>query len=609
MAHKNVNKKHIAVQKKKPVKKNYQPEKSFQIPAWAIYAVMVFTALIYVRALSNGSANFDDDYYLFKNAHIKTFDFEAIKSIFSSFYFSNYHPLTSLTYLIEHQLYGLNPMPYHLFNVILHLLNTLLVYKLIEKLSGKKLTALLVSALFAVHPMHVESVAWIAERKDVLYTLFYLSALLVYLNYINSKSKIKYYLICLLLFVLSLLSKSAAVTLPVLMLAVDLYKNRKLSAKMFLEKLPFFALSILFGVLAIVSQETAMKVLPTTFTFFERIFLFSYTLVFYVVKLIAPFHLSAMHYYPDSATGILPWYYYASLPALILIAWLVIRKTSIRRENIFGICFFLITISVMLQVISVGNAIVAERYTYVSYIGLFYIGGQWISNIRKESLKKTMLFFSVFILMLFSFLTWERIGTWKDGIVLFTDVIKKYPDHSDGYYTRGGFKENLKDYQGALRDYNKCIQMSPMHAYCLNSRGLLLFKMNDFQQALRDYNNSILSNPEYDQVYKNRSAVKAVLGNPREALADINKAISMNPEDAESFSTRANIRAMLNDFSGANEDYSLALNKNPKDTTALYNRGLTRFNSKDTAGACEDWRKASELGSNAAGKVCNDLCK
>lgn len=120
---------------------------------------MVFTALVYLRALSNGSANFDDDFYLFENPNIKTFGFEAIKKIFTSFYFCNYHPITSLTYLFGYQLYGLNPMPNHLFNIILQLVNTLLVYKFVEKLCSSRLTALLTATLFALHPMHVESVA------------------------------------------------------------------------------------------------------------------------------------------------------------------------------------------------------------------------------------------------------------------------------------------------------------------------------------------------------------------------------------------------------------------------------------------------------------------
>ncbi|MDD4215450.1 MAG: glycosyltransferase family 39 protein, partial [Bacteroidales bacterium] len=226
-------------------------KKSFHIPPWIIYAILAVTAIMYSRALFNGFASLDDDDYLFDNPFIKHFNFESLKEIFSSFYLGNYHPLTTLTYLFEYHIYGLNPLPFHVLNVLLHLVNVMLVYKLSEKLSGQRFTALLVSAFFALHPMHVESVAWISERKDVLYTLFYIASLLAYLKYLKQANKGRHYLICLSLFVLSLLSKSAAVTLPVLMIAIDFYKKRKPVLKMFLEKIPFLLLSLLFGILAL----------------------------------------------------------------------------------------------------------------------------------------------------------------------------------------------------------------------------------------------------------------------------------------------------------------------------------------------------------------------
>ena len=225
--------------------------------------------------------------------------------------------------------------------------------------------------------MHVESVAWISERKDVLYTLFYLLSLLTYLQYLKTNRKAKQYIILLLFFILSLLSKVAAVTLPVLLIAIDVYKKRKITVISLLEKLPFFLLSLLFGILTILSQKNvdAFNQISTSFSVIDKIFLFSYSIIFYIFKLIAPINLSAVYYFPE-VHKTLPWQYYASLPALLILLFFIIRKSSIRKEILFGVIFFLITISVMLQIVPVGTAHTAERYTYVPYLGLLFIAGQ-----------------------------------------------------------------------------------------------------------------------------------------------------------------------------------------------------------------------------------------
>ncbi len=625
------------ISKNTPVQK-----KSLQFPPWTIYAIIVLTAIAYAGSLFNGFASLDDTDYIVKNPYIKEFNFNSVKDIFSTFYVGNYHPLTTLTFFFEKHIYGQNPFPFHLFNLILHLINTFLVYKLIEKLSGQRFSALLVSALFALHPMHVESVAWISERKDVLYTVFYLGALLLYSKYLEADQKKKFYWISLFLFILSLLSKSAAVTLPVIMIAIDIYKRRKINAKIVIEKIPFVLPALLFGVLALFSQQGAMKDI-SYYSIVDRIFMFTYTIVFYVVKVIAPFKLSAMHYYPDVKSAFLPWYYYASLPLLLLLIWLTIRKTKLLREKIFGVSFFLVVISIMLQIISVGNAITAERYSYVSYIGLFFIAGQWISGIQKESVKKNAVFLSIVFVMIMSFLTWERTKVWKDGNTLFTDIIKKYPENYLPYWMRGNYKNEQKDYQGALQDYNKTLQLYPLFDQCLTNRGHVLIEFKDYQAALqdlnlsiklndtvaeafnnrgmafdglrdtaaalKDYNKAIALNPELQKAYNNRGVLKATIGNLNGALNDVNKAISLEPNDGEAFSNRANIRAMMKDYHGAIDDYSTALKFNPRDNVVLFNRGLTRLNVSDTTGACEDWHKSFELGNPTAGQVIKEICK
>ncbi|HOY31754.1 MAG TPA: tetratricopeptide repeat protein [Bacteroidales bacterium] len=634
-----------SIQKVIPNKSNLS-ENTFEIPSWAIYGVLVLTALVYTRALFNDFANWDDDVYLFNNSDLKNFSFDAVKSLFTSFYLGHYHPLTMLTYFFEYHLFGLKPFPFHLFNVLLHLANVWLVYRLTQKLSGKRFTSVFVAAMFALHPMHVESVAWISERKDVLYTLFYLAALLVYLRYINNGFKFRTYLFCLLLFIFSLLSKSVALTLPVLMIAIDLYKGRKLNRRMILEKLPFLAFSALAGFVALKSQGIAYNDVSMTYAYSitDRIFLLAYALAYYIVEIIIPFNLSAIHYYPDIQGGYLPWVYYAALPFLLFLIWPVIRRTSFRREKLFGVSIFLIVISIMLQIVSVGSAITAERYTYVSYIGLFYIAGQWIPNLKKTTWKRISLIICGIFLLLFSYLTWDRISVWKNGIVLFTDVIKKYPECYHGYKIRGNYKFNMKDYQGALKDYDKTLQINPSYVETLrqrsyvllnykndyqgalrdlnlfiqqdstsadayNNRGMSYKALNDTAAAMRDYNKAIALKPDFQNAYNNRAALKIEINCPQSATADINKAIELNPNDGHSYTNRAIIGVMLNDFSAAIQDCNTALHLDPKDYIALFYRGLAYLNLNNKTAACADWEKASELGHAGAKNMISQFCK
>jgi len=420
----------------------------------------------------------------------------------------------------------------------------------------------------------------------------------MYLKYLKSGLNTKFFIFCLAFFILSLLSKPAAVTLPVLLLAIDFYKKRKPGTKMFLEKTPFFALSVLFGILVIMAQQSIMRdVSIYSFSFMDKIFLFTYTIAFYVVKLIVPFHLSAWHYYPDVNGGTLPWQFYASLPVVALLVWLTVRRTSFLREKIFGVCFFLIVISVMLQIIGVGVAITAERYTYLSYIGLFYIAGQWITSIQKPAFRKPVLIICTMAVLVFSYLSWDRIRVWKDGNSLFTDVIKKYPDSFHAYCIRGKFKyEYTKDYQGALQDFNKSLQLYPTYYECLISRGTLLInEIKDYATALHDWNLAIQLNPEVAKSYNYRGIAYANLNDLGSALKDFNTTLQMDTVNAEAYNNRGMVFDKMNDTAAALKDFNKATLINPGMNNAYYNKGMLKARIGNLAGALEDITKAISL--------------
>lgn len=620
---------------------------SASLPRWAPLAVLVFTAFLYIRALDNGFTFIDDDYYILKNYYLRDFSLQGVKAIFTHFYSYNYHPLTSLTNLVEYRLFGLNPMPYHLFNVMLHLLNVWLVYKVTEQLSGKSITAMVVCILFAVHPMHVESVVWAAERKDVLYTAFYLASILLYQRYTTSGFRAKYYVYALLLFIGSLLSKSAAVTLPVLLIAIDVYKGRTINAKAMLDKVPFLLLAVLFGVLAILSQNAggAISDIAAFYNPITRIFLFTSGLAAYFIHAVLPFGFSAIHYFPDLHGGSLPWYYYLSLPFLAGLAWVVARNSPYRREAIFGVLFFLITISVMLQIITVGAAIYSERYTYVSYIGLFYIVGQYIAD-KWESRSANMVIsvFSAFVL-LFSIQSWARIPVWKNSDVLFADITDKNPNNwrnsmvyyywglskmNDGmaleaidrytkaiqlkpgmanaYLNRGYAYNAMGDVKSAIVDYTKTIALDAKKSEAYNSRGWARYETGDKTGAIADLTAAISLDPKYTDAYNNRGWVYYDAGDNAKAIADYTMAIQLSPSFTKPYYNRAAIRIKAGEFQEAIKDYNTLIKLNQEDATAYLSRGVALMSLKDNA-ACLDFRKAAELGNRDAPAMIYQYCK
>jgi protein O-mannosyl-transferase len=622
-----------------------QNNSSVTIPAWMPLAVLTFTGILYIKSLFGELTTVDDDFYILKNPFLRDFSLHGVKAIFTSFYQTNYHPLTTLTFFLEYNWFGLNPIPYHLLNVVLHLANTWLVFRLAEQLSGKRLTALVVCILFAVHPLHVESVAWISERKDVLYAFFYLSSLLYYLRYLRSGYKAQYYLLALLLFLASLFSKSAAVTLPVVMVIADWYTGRKITSRSIMEKIPFLLLSILFGVLAILSQHAggAINNYASAYSFVTKFFIFTSALCFYCIKLVLPAGLSILHYSPYILGNTLRWYYYLSLPFLLLLTWLVVRRSPLRKEMIFGVCFFIAAISVMLQIIPVGSAYVAERYTYVAYIGFFYIIGQWMSGITAGKWRNISIGAFAAITLFFSCLTWNRIDVWKDDTTLFNDLVDSNPEIYSAYLYRGDLRRSEGDLPGALDDYTKSIALNPEfaetyskrsniydaigniraaradydilirlkpdYAIAYNNRGWDNFQLGNIQAAFADYDKAIAIDPNYAQAFNNRGWAYYKSGNMQAAIADYSKAISLSPRFDKPYYNRAAIRFEVGDFGAAIEDYNSILKLHPDDGRIYYQRAQARLDLKDHTGACADWQKALETGNKAAREMIEKYCR
>ena len=495
MAKKRRSEKHIHLHDQPAMKQPGKPllHKDPEIPVVILALILSITLLVYLPVFEAGFV-WDDKSYIRDNPLISTID---PQTIFSSYYMGNYHPVTMLFFSIEYKFFGLNETGYHILNLFLHLVNVLLVYFAVFLLCKKKQVALIAALLFGIHPLHTESVAWIAALKDLLYTGFFLGAYIFYLKYISEKRN-KFYWIALLFFMFSLLSKAMAVSLPVVLLLTDYFKERKINLKTWIEKIPFFLPAILFGIVAIFAQQSSQGIQDiSTYSFPQRVAFASYGLITYLWKSLLPVYQSAFYPYPVKSGEPLglPFFIY---PILLLgLFAFAIYSLRFTKKLFFGIGFFAITVFLVLQLFPVGDAVMADRYSYLSSIGIFYLAGEgfnWIWHNKGKTLAFALL---VPIVLFFSVLTYVRNTVWENEITLWTDVIKKFPEALIAYNNRGGAYLMEKKFDEALADLNKVIQSRPGNAEALNNRAVILSNKKRIKEALDDLNKALESRPDY----------------------------------------------------------------------------------------------------------------
>lgn len=490
--------------------------------AACVSLILIVVSAVFLPCLKNGFVNWDDDLYVTKNPVVQTASSANLKKIFTSILLENYQPLTFLTYLVEYHFFEANPFCYHFTNLALHLLNCFLVFWLIFLISGRTSVACVAAILFGIHPLQVESVVWIAERKNVLYAAFFLGSAISY-YYFRKQSSLKFYFFSLLLFILSLLSKSMAVTFPAVLLIMDYSLKRKINKFVFFEKIPYFILSLGAGAIAIfnVYHSGAIRN-ENTYSFLNAVKIASYGAIFYINKILLPFKLSAFYLFSGMENA--PIFLFSVILVGIL-ALCVIISGKYTKKIIFGSIFFLLTIFPVLQFVPYGEIIVADRYVYISIIGIFYIfaeGLLWLY--RRETrysyfVRVLLVAVIITIIFLLSFLTRERIRVWRDGISLWSDVLKKYPKAAAAYINRGlEFHEEKKDFK-AYSDFKRAIYYKPKQIKAYLNLGNLYKYIGKNKEAISVFKKVIKIKPENAEAYFNIGNIYDELGRKDEAVS------------------------------------------------------------------------------------------
>ncbi len=547
-----------------------------------LLVILVLTFLAYLPSLKNNFIDLDDISYVTSNPLIMDLSLINIKKIFSSFVVGNYHPLTILVFAVEFHFFQLNPFYFHLTNLLLHLLNTILVFIFIYQLCKKELTALIVSAFFGLHPMHVESVAWVTELKDVLYFCFYMIGLIIYLKSQKlERFKLRYYLGTLLLYITSLLSKPTAVSFPLVLLCIDYFNGRKISKKMFLEKIPFFAFSIIFGMIAFYAGKSSFMPFETitperiTFSFGARVILCAYALWDYLIKAFLPIQLSIFYPYPSARKVFeVPLIFYCYFIALLGTAWLIYKYFIKEKVIVFGLGLFLTTIFFNLPFFNVGYSLSADRFTYLPYVGIFFIVGYYLEKFyvphyaRRGLSKYWREIVFIGMIFIFSFLTFQRCIVWENAKTLWYDVAKKFPKHPLGYDNLANFYYNQGDNSTTLKLCDIVLSLNSKYYTAFCRKADVYLRTNKLTNALEEYTRAINIFPYYYQALMNRGSVFYLLGKPALAVKDYTKALIICPNNVALLSNRATAYFDENHMTEALADFNLVIKLSPENKYA-----------------------------------------
>jgi protein O-mannosyl-transferase len=594
-----------------PTKKSeiQNPSKSIN-PIWLIGALAAITFVAYIGAFKNGFVEWDDQHYVTDNQLVLNPTGANFKQLLTQIVALNYHPVTMFSLALNVLFFGKGASSFIIVNVLIHALNTLMVFRFIQKLTDNKtVVSFMTALLFGIHPMHVESVAWIAERKDVLYVFFFLISCICYLNF-KEKNQSKWLILSILAFVLSCLCKAMAVPLPIVLLLIDYWYGREwYSVQNLIQKAPFFLIALLFGLISVnvqaggdfhglLTKSRSLSALSTTtFSGLERISYPSFGYLKYHIMALLPMGLSNLHPYPGVSEAGDPKYL---LGIVFFVASIVVMLWSYRKHKFvfFGWGFFLVTIVLVLQFLSVGKAFMAERYSYLPYIGLFFMIFYGLNQWLKTSM--TWMIGGVFGLICF-YLTTQQVKVWKDNFSLWSNAYEKYPND-------GSILESMADEYGRKGDFanvkifgEKAIQTGTKSYHTYEIMANIYAINGDLNKSLEMYSKAISIDSTVGNIYFNRGITYSNAKRFQEAVNDFTK--SMTKESNEKpFKVRA-ARGVayleLGKLKEALEDYDFVI-QNAEIQNANYHvdRAVIKFNLQDKNGAIADLQTALKIDPN-----------
>jgi protein O-mannosyl-transferase len=539
--------------------------------------LVLATLVLYLPALHNGFVNYDDPDYVLANSHIRQgLSWSNIAWSFTATIQANWHPLTWISHMADVQIFGLNPFGHHLVSVLLHAINVGLLFLLLSRATGRSLLSAIVAALFAVHPLNVESVAWVAERKSVLCTLFFLLALGTYGWYVRRPSAGRYLCVALL-FALGLMAKPMVITLPFVLLLLDYWPFERMEGgdsragphpasrvrlrKLVVEKIPLLALSAASALVTVAAQHSAGALgITAALPFGLRIRNAIYSYLAYLGKGFWPSHLAVFYPHPENALG---WPRVLGAAVVLLAITGLVWHFREKRYLLVGWLWYLGTMLPVIGIVQVGRQAMADRYAYIPFIGLFvvvvWLGGDLFPLTRAS--RAGAFAITLAVLSSYAAVSYIQIGYWRSGFTLFSHALAVTSGNGIAQDNLGAALMEMGRPDQALAHFEAAVRLLPQSATPHYNLATVLHRNNQLDAAMREYQLALAyaSDPiEAAQSHNNLGVLFTQRNQAAAALLDFDAAIRINPDEQNSYLGRGlleyqqlNLDAALPDFSRA----------------------------------------------------------
>jgi tetratricopeptide (TPR) repeat protein len=510
---------------------------------------------VYWQVMGFDFINFDDPKYVVENNVIRQgFTLDGIRWAFSTNYAGNWHPLTWISYMLDIEMFGVNPGLHHLTNLLFHVINSVLLFLVFERMTGAILRSAIVAALFALHPLHVESVVWIAERKDVLSTFLWMLTMLGYIWYVKCRS-LPRYLVVSLLYILGLMSKPMLVTLPFVLLLLDYWplnrmtqatpeksssghekdmekygeQNSRVSV-LFLEKIPLILFSIIACCFTIYAQKSwkavgSLEKLPIDIRIINGVD--SY--VVYLVKMFCPINLAIFYPYPHKFLHLVVMICALLLLLVTLLVLLIAKKLPYLTVGWF---WYLGTLVPVIGFVQVGSQSMADRYTYIPLIGIFLMMVWGVESLSRCLRNGKVIFRTASVVVIISLMVFTRVqvGYWKNSETLFKHALQVTTDNYMAHNSLGLVFFNKDDLDGAIREFQEALQIRPNFA-SYNGLGVCFTLKNEMERAVEYYSKGLQFEPSNIDIHMNLGILLTSIGRIDEAIRHFHEILIMYPDD------------------------------------------------------------------------------
>ncbi len=592
-------------------------EKDYVLLICIVLTLLTFVAFERVR--HNDFVDYDDDTYITENPHVATgLTQENIKWAFTfteEGHGGNWHPLTSLSHMLDCQLFGLKPAWHHMTNLFFHIINTLLLFAVLKAMTGTLWPSAFVAAAFALHPLHVEPVVWAASRKDVLSTLFWLLTMAAYLHYVKAP-KLSRYLLTLLTFALALMTKPMVVTLPFVLLLLDYWPLRrfkpgaldsytasaddnrsttdvrKTAYCLVAEKFPFIFLVIILSIITLRVQSSAGAVQSMHLAQRMAIAVISYCQ--YLIKMVWPAKLAVLYPLPvvvdkgSLAVGLI---------VLVAITVMAVYYRRCRPWFLMGWLWYLGTLVPVIGVVKVGVAAIADRYTYLPSIGLFIIvawaAAELFNRWRYGKLLLTTL--AVVILSAWTVCTWFQVAYWRDDITLYEHTLDVTENNFVMHHNLGVILIDQGRLEEAVIQFRHALRINP-HLYdAHNNLGIILFEQAEYDEAVVHFNEALRLKPDFHNARQNLGIVYVAQGKLEQAAEQFEEALRLKPDWPQTHNKLAAVFLKLGRLDDAAIHYEYSVELDPDQPDVHKELGMLFLQRSDFERVIYHWQKALDL--------------